>query len=97
MTAGSAAFTLTVTGTNFWYNSSVLVGAQLLPASDISSTQLTILVSAGQVASTGTRSIVVATPTPGGGYTNAATLTITAPILSMGATTSSAVQRQDGR
>jgi Bacterial Ig-like domain (group 3)/FG-GAP-like repeat len=77
--AGSGAFTLTVTGTNFVSNSSVLFNGAPRTTTFISSTQLTAAILATDITSTGTPPVVVTNPTPGGGSSNSVTFTITAP------------------
>lgn len=76
---GSAAFTLTVNGSNFTQNSVVRLNGNSLATTFVSSTQLTAAVSAADVATPGSASITVFTPTPGGGTSNAAILTINVP------------------
>ena len=76
--AGSAAFTLTVTGTNFVSSSSVIFGGVARTTTFVSATQLTAAILASDVASQGTPSVVVTNPTPGGGQSNSVTFTITA-------------------
>ena len=77
--AGSGAFTLTVTGTNFISSSSVLFNGTARTTTFVSATQLTAAILAADVASTGTPLVVVSNPTPGGGPSNSVTFTITAP------------------
>ena len=76
--AGSAAFTLTVNGTNFISSSSVLFNGAPRTTTFVSSTQLTAAILAADIGSTGTPSVVVTNPTPGGGSSNSVTFTITA-------------------
>jgi hypothetical protein len=76
--AGSAAFTLTVNGTNFVSSSSVLFNGVARTTAFVNSTQVTAAILATDVASTGTPSVVVANPTPGGGQSNSVTFTINA-------------------
>lgn len=75
-TAGSAAFTLTVTGTNFVSTSVVNFGGSALATTYVSATQLTAAVPAPAVATAGTPSVTVSNPTPGGGTSNALTFTV---------------------
>lgn len=77
--AGSSAFTLTVTGTGFVSGSSVVRwGGVALVTTFISSTTLEASVPAANVLSAGTASITVFTSTPGGGTSNALTFTTNA-------------------
>ncbi len=76
--AGSGAFTLMVTGTNFISSSSVLFNGTARATTFVSATQLTAAILATDVASTGTPTVVVSNPTPGGGQSNSVTFTITA-------------------
>lgn len=78
-TAGSGAFTLTVTGTNFVSGSTVNFNGTARATTYVSATQLTAAILAGDVASAGSASVTVTNPTPGGGSSNSATFTITAP------------------
>jgi hypothetical protein len=79
VTAGSAAFVLTVTGANFVNGSIVRVNGSDRPTAFASSTQLTASISASDVAVAGAASIAVFNPGPGGGVSNALSLTITQP------------------
>jgi hypothetical protein len=53
----------------------------------VSPTQLTASILAGDIANAGSTSITVVTPAPGGGTSNALTLTVTGPSLAVSATT----------
>jgi hypothetical protein len=78
--AGSGAYTMTVTGSNLLPSSSVTwtgLGA-LLPLT-VTSSELTVTVPAGYVASAGTPEVRVVNPGPGGGTSAAQTVVITAP------------------
>jgi IPT/TIG domain len=79
-TAGGAAFTLTLTGTNFIAGSLVNFGAnpQLTPTSQ-TATQLQVTVPATDIATGGTVSVSVFNPAPGGGTSSAQTFTINNP------------------
>ena len=68
--AGSAAFTLTVNGSDFTSQSTVNWGATALATTYVSATQLTAPVTAAEIAIAGTTSITVQTPAPGGGTSN---------------------------
>ncbi len=74
--AGSAAFTLTVTGTGFNADSLVKLGTTSLPTTYVGPTQLTASVSAYQVANYGWAPITVSNPMPGGGLSQVMPLTI---------------------
>jgi len=78
-TAGSTAFTLTVTGTGFVSSSVVNFNGNARTTTFVSATQVTAAILASDVASTGTPSVTVTNPTPGGGTSNPLTFTITAP------------------
>jgi predicted outer membrane repeat protein len=69
--AGSTAFPLTVTGTNFTGTSTILWGTTALTTTYVSATQLTAQVTAPLVATIGSASVTVETPAPGGGTSNA--------------------------
>ena len=75
--AGSGAFTLTLTGTNFVATSMVNWSGQadLTPATQ-TATQITVNVPAAYIAVAGTPSVTVFNPVPGGGVSTAQTFTI---------------------
>lgn len=75
-TAGGAAFTLTVNGTGFISSSTVWWNGALRTTQFVSATQVTASISASDIASAGTASVVVQNPSPGGGSSPAATFTI---------------------
>src|SRR5437773_45552 len=80
--AGSGQFTLTVNGTNFVSTSpasTVNWNGSPLTTTFVSSTQLTALVPAANVATVGTASVTVVNPAPGGGTSNSVTFTINPP------------------
>ncbi|MGA8940177.1 MAG: IPT/TIG domain-containing protein, partial [Acidobacteriaceae bacterium] len=74
--AGSAAVTLTVTGTGFNANSTVNLGGAALATTYVSSTQLTAAVTATAIANYGWAPVTVSNPTPGGGVSSVVPLTI---------------------
>src|SRR5437773_7397449 len=84
--AGSGAFTLTATGTNFVAASVVRWNGSNRTTTFVSSTKLTAQILASDVAATGSASVTVFNPTPGGGTSAAKTFSITstnpAPTLS---------------
>jgi len=67
---------LTVNGSNFINGSVVNVAGSPRVTTFVSATQLTATVLASDILTSGTRSITVVTPTPGGGTSAAQTLTI---------------------
>ena len=81
--AVNSAFTLTVTGTGFAPNSAIEVDGVWKSTGHPSSTSLTTLIAASDVASIGTRSIRVFTPAPGGGTSAALPLTIVGPTMTV--------------
>lgn len=76
---GSNDFTLTVNGTNFAQTSVIRFNGNPLETTFVSNSQLTALVTAANIATPGTASITVFTPSPGGGTSNALLLTINVP------------------
>ncbi|MCE1189424.1 MAG: DNA/RNA non-specific endonuclease [Ignavibacteria bacterium] len=78
MNAGSSAFTLTVTGTNFISTSVVTFNGSNLTTTFVSSTVLQAAVPAALLNSAGTVNVTVTTPAPGGGTTTAKTFQILA-------------------
>ncbi len=75
--AGSAQFTLTVTGSGFVRTSRVRWNGANLTTTFVSGTQLRATVTATRVAAVGTAAVTVANPTPGGGISGTLTFTIT--------------------
>jgi hypothetical protein len=71
VSAGGAAFTLTVTGSEFVSGSTVYWGTSVLTTTYGSATQLTAQVTAAEIAIAGLTPVTVQTPTPGGGTSNA--------------------------
>jgi len=79
--ATGPGFNLTVTGTNFVSDSKVRFNGADRPTTFVSATQLTAAISAADIATAGTPNITVFSPAPGGGTSNALTLTVTpAPL-----------------
>jgi len=74
--AGSADFTLTVSGNGFNENSTINLNTAQLPTTYVSSTQLTATVTASQIAKFGWVAITVSNPSPGGGVSQIVPLTI---------------------
>jgi hypothetical protein len=79
-TAPGAAFTLTLTGTNFVQSSSVQWNGNSLATTYVSATQLKAAVAASDISVAGTASVTVFNPTPGGGTSAAQTFTINDPV-----------------
>ncbi|MBI2816754.1 MAG: SBBP repeat-containing protein [Acidobacteria bacterium] len=81
VTAGAAAFTLTITGSNFGSASVVQWNGSSRPTTFVSSTQLTASIPASDVALAGTAQIAVSSPS--GGASGAVTFSIapTTPII----------------
>ena len=75
--AGGAAFTLTVTGTNFVVASIVNFAGAPRTTTFVSATQLTAAIPAVAVMPAGVAAVSVTNPSPGGGTSNAMTFTIT--------------------
>ena len=86
-TAGAAAQTLTINGTNFLSTSTVTYNAAAHAATFVNSTQLTILLSAGDQATAGTYAVVVTNPAPGGGASNAVNFAVTCPTATLSPST----------
>jgi YVTN family beta-propeller protein len=78
--AGSAAFTLTINGTNFVAASMVNFGGSAPATTFVSSTQLTAAIPAASIASTGTPAVTVTNPAPGGGTSKAINFAITSGV-----------------
>jgi hypothetical protein len=76
VTVGSATFQLTVSGTGFVNASVVKLNGAALATVFASATQLTATVPAADLTAVGTAQITVTSPAPGGGTSNALTLTI---------------------
>jgi len=81
-TAGGAAFTLTVNGTNFINSSVVRWNGVNLTTTFINATQLTASVPASDIATAGTASVTVFNTTPGGGTSSSLTFTINGVVTS---------------
>lgn len=74
--AGSGAFTLTLSGSNFNPSSSVNFGSAVLATTYVSGTQLEINVPYGTVDTAGTFLVTVTNPAPGGGTSTAVAFTV---------------------
>jgi len=77
--AGAAAETLTINGTNFVSSSTVTYNAVSHTVTYVGATELTIQLSASDQATAGTFAVVVSNPSPGGGASNSANFTIDNP------------------
>jgi hypothetical protein len=75
-TAGDPDTVLTVSGTDFSAQSVVYFGSAALATAFASTTQLTATIPSSLLVSTGTFSITVATPAPGGGTSTSLNLTV---------------------
>jgi hypothetical protein len=73
---GGAAFSLTVTGSNFVAASTVNWNGAALAGSFVDASHLTAMVPASDLVTAGTASITVINPAPGGGTSNALNFTI---------------------
>ena len=80
VTAGSAAQSLTINGTNFMPGSTVTYNSVAHTATYVSSTQLTISLSASDQSTAGTCAVVVTNPSPGGGPSNSVNFTVGNPV-----------------
>ena len=78
--AGGSAFTLTVTGTNFYSSSSVRWNGAARTTTFVNNTRLTAAIPAADIATAGSASVTVFTPAPGGGTSTALTFTIAGPL-----------------
>ncbi len=85
--AGSAAQILTITGTGFISTSTVTFNGVAHTATFVSSTQLTIMLTASDQATAGSYPVVVTNPSPGGGPSNAVNFTVTAVSTALTVTT----------
>ena len=74
--AGSSDFTMTVSGTGFNAESIVNLGSTPLATTFVSTAQLTATVPAAEIANYGWAGITVSNPSPGGGTSRVAPLTI---------------------
>jgi len=83
--AGSAAFTLTVTGTNFINASVVRWNGSDRATTFVSNTQLTAAIPATDIAAAGAASVTVFNPAPGGGASNAMSFTVNAALANVSA------------
>ena len=75
-TAGGAAFTLTVNGSNFLSSSKVQWQGTDRVTTFVSATQLTAAILAADISTPGTAAVSVVNPAPGGGTSNTITFTV---------------------
>jgi len=80
---GAAAFTLTVNGTGFVKGSVVSWNGAPLATTFVSSSQLTAIVPAVNVATNTTVSITVSSPAPGGGISNVEFFVVSSPVSTL--------------
>jgi hypothetical protein len=80
---GAVAQTLTLNGSNFLASSTVTYNGVGHTATFVSSTQLTISLSATDQATAGSYAVVVTNPAPGGGPSNSVNFTVTGPSASL--------------
>jgi len=90
LTAGGAGFTLTVTGSGFVSASVVRWNGSSRTTTFVSATQLTALISASDIATSGRVQVTVFSPAAGGGVSSAVTFTVIGPIVNPGGTVSAA-------
>jgi len=76
--AGGAAFTLTITGSNFVSSSNVYWNGSPRTATYSSSTQLQAQITAADIAAPGSAAVGVTNPSPGGGDSGSAEFTVSA-------------------
>jgi uncharacterized repeat protein (TIGR03803 family) len=82
-TTGAAAQTLTINGMNFLANSTVTYNSTARTATFVSSTQLTISLSASDQATGGSFAVIVTNPSPGGGPSNSMSFSVKNPVPSI--------------
>ena len=82
--SGSAAFTLTVTGTNFVNGSTVRWNGADHTTSFVSATQITAAIPAADVATAGSFNVTVYNATPGGGESNTSAFSVAVPVPASG-------------
>ena len=78
-TAGAGSFTMVANGSNFVTTSVIKWNGASLATTFISATQLSAVVPAINIATAGTATVTVFSPTPGGGTSNGLIFTINAP------------------
>jgi uncharacterized protein (TIGR03437 family) len=93
--AGDPAFTLTINGSNFLSNSVVKFNGTDRTTTFVSTTQLTINVTAAEIANSGSITISVFNPAPGGGTSNAVSLPINNPVPTLASLSPNAAFKGD--
>ncbi|MFN2977520.1 beta strand repeat-containing protein [Terriglobus aquaticus] len=78
-TGGSTPVTVTITGTGFLPATAVQINGAARAATVVSGTQITFSLTAADMASTGTLSITLVNPAPGGGTSNVSTVQVGVP------------------
>lgn len=78
-TVGSAAFTLTVTGSSFISSSTVQWNGSARATTYVSSTSLQAAIPSADIATAGTANVTVSTPAPGGGTSSALGFSVNNP------------------
>src|SRR5215469_9838157 len=96
-TAGGAAFTLTITGSNFISSSTVQWNGSARTTTFVSSTSLQAAITAADIATPGTAMVTVSTPAPGGGTSAGISFTIKAAIPVVTISPSSAIVAAGGQ
>ncbi len=93
--AGSTALTLTVDGTGFLSNSAVDWNGSPRTTTFVSSAQLQAAISAADLQTSGSKSVTVVNPAPGGGTSNTLTFNVTgsSPTYALSASPTSATIR----
>ncbi len=86
-TAGDAATAITVSGVNFVSASKIQFGGISLTTTFVSATQLTATIPAASLTAAGSFAITVASPTPGGGVSNAVTYLVKGKLVVTSAAT----------
>jgi RHS repeat-associated protein len=90
-TAGGGGFTLTINGSNFVTTSTVSFSGIQLATTYVNGSQLTSVVSAGNITIAGVSPVTVNNPAPGGGVSNSYSFTINNPVPSIASLSQSSV------
>jgi len=91
VTVGSGDLLLTLKGSGYVAASQVALNGVALTTTWVSTTQLTVLVPASQLANTGALSFAVTNPAPGGGTSATATLSVDNPVPTLSSISPSSV------
>jgi hypothetical protein len=86
-TAGSSGFTLTISGTDFVSQSTVMLNGNARPTGFVNSTSLRASIGAGDVANAGALQVSVFNPPPAGGSSNSFEFDVNNPVPSLTALT----------